>query len=73
MALESDFTIEQIYNMIDTNFDQIYQTYNNILDESTNTLTQQYISDGHDPITAYKMSFLATVILILQLNNIDVK
>ncbi len=61
--------LRKIYNNIDTNFEFIYHKYSHILNEDRNSVSTNFISEGYDKITAYKLSFMFTFLIMAELNS----
>ena len=62
--------IQKMYNNIDTNFEFIYHKYSYILNEDRNSVTRSFISEGYDKITSYKLSFMFTFLITVEVNSL---
>lgn len=58
-----------IYDNINTNYHVIYNNYYDILDENKNSVTRNFISEGYNKTTAYKLSFMFTFLISVELNS----
>ena len=66
----SDTKIEILYKFIYDNYNKIFKEYAHILNPKKNSLTKKYLDAGFEQIDAYSLSFMVTIILYNQLNNI---
>jgi len=69
---KKEIKIEYLYEQVFNNITNISHTYENMLDPQYNSTTKQYMNEGYDQTTAYALSFTTTLMLYLQISNINI-
>ena len=69
---KKEIKMEYLYEQVLNNITNISHTYENMLDPQYNSTTKQYMNEGYDQTTAYALSFTTTLMLYLQISNINI-
>jgi len=69
---KKEIKMEYLYEQVLNNITNISNTYENMLDPQYNSTTKQYMNEGYDQPTAYALSFTTTLMLYLQISNINI-
>ena len=69
---KKEIKMEYLYEQVLNNITNISNTYENMLDPQYNSTTKQYMNEGYDQTTAYALSFTTTLMLYLQISNINI-
>ena len=69
--IDNDIQLKKIYNEIKNNLPKIKELYGDILNPSTNSLTQKFIDKGNDNDTAYILSFMSTFLIGCNVSDIN--
>ena len=69
IPVKEDNCLQQTFDSVYENIDQVMTAYDHILNPSTNSITQKYINEGYNLKEAYALSFTCTLSLYIQLIN----
>lgn len=69
---KKEIKMEYLYEQVLNNITNISHTYENMLNPQCNSTTKQYMNEGYDQTTAYALSFTTTLMLYLQISNINI-
>lgn len=60
---------EDVYEIVNSNFDQVHTKYGYMVHENNNSVTRKLIEDGYNLEEAYRLSFTTTLVLWMNVSN----